>query len=216
MYLWATSCQAFIAKVFLPQMCLNTICDYYSFCRDIAVEKMKKQQITFNATEEITIELQIDESIFGKKCKYNRGKTIYKEVSQQALHKCHFEIVESRDEATLMKIITDHVPKKANVKIVSDGRASYNKLRNLGYDHCVVVHKETFVNEYGHHTNSIESIWSQVKCWFSSMQGVWDKHFDHYLCEFLYRYNNAKGGRAFCWNQLLSDIAVFYTTNQHS
>ena len=83
------------------------------------------------------------------------------------------------NEATLLKIITDHVPKTANVKIVSDGWASYNKLKNLGYDHCVVVHKETFVNEDGHHTNSIESIWSQVKCWFSFMHGVRDKHFDH-------------------------------------
>ena len=80
---------------------------------------MKKQPITFNATEETTIELQIDESIFGKKCKYNRGRPFKRRwivgISQQAFHKRHLEIVESRDEVTLLKIIM--FPKQLMLKL---------------------------------------------------------------------------------------------------
>ena len=71
-----------------------------------------------------------------------------------------------------------HVPTTTLVKIVSDGWAAYNKLTEMGYQHCTVIHD--VVNAGGEHNNSVESLWSQVKMWFASMHGVHEAHFDHY------------------------------------
>ena len=78
----------------------------------------------------------------------------------------------------------------------------------MGYQHAVVIHKEEFVNSEGEHTNSVESVWSQVKAWISSMHGVKREFLQNYLCEFMYRYNQESGsGRGMCWNQLKKDIS---------
>ena len=66
------------------------------------------------------------------------------------------------DQETRLSKIEKHVPKSSNVRIVSDGWASYNSLSSRGYTHSVVVHKEEFVNSEEYHTNSVESVWSQL------------------------------------------------------
>ena len=86
-------------------------------------------------------------------------------ISDAKNHKCYLELVESRDQATLLPIIERCVPKTSNIKIVSDGWASYSSLADRGYQHSVVIHKEEFVNAQGEHTNSVESLWSQLECW---------------------------------------------------
>ena len=49
------------------------------------------------------------------------------------------------------------------MKIISDGWSAYSKLEAAGYTHFVVIHKEEFNNKAGDTTNSIESVWSQLK-----------------------------------------------------
>ena len=45
----------------------------------------------------------------------------------------------------------------------------------------------------------------------SQMHGVRDAHFDHYNCEFMYRYDTyCKSGRLFAFEVLLKYIAEFY------
>ena len=132
-------------------MRIQTIYDYYNFCRDITIEMNDKNSVNFHPTDNMQIELQIDESVFGKKCKYNRGKPhnnywIFG-ISDSKNHKCLLKIVENRSEETLMGIIEHFVPKQSSIKIISDGLASYSKLRERGYNHAVVIHKEEFVNE---------------------------------------------------------------------
>ena len=58
----------------LKKLDKNTVNDYFTFCRDITVKRFKEDPIMFDAPSEKLITLQTDESIFGKKCKYNRGK----------------------------------------------------------------------------------------------------------------------------------------------
>ena len=214
MYLWSTSCQGFMVKHLLPEVNTETIYDYFSFCRDITVQKMKREPVLFGNEDDADVQVEVDESIFGKKCKYNRGRPFKRRwlfgISDSKKHKCHMEIVDSRDETTLLNIIEKHVSKRSNVRIVSDGWASYGKLQELGYQHSVVIHAEEFVNSEGYHTNSIESVWSQMKIWMNSMHGLNGNHFDRYLCEFLYRYNYSNGGRSCCWNQFLKDVAQYY------
>ena len=97
--------------------------------------------------------------------------------------------MEKRDEETLMALILKHLVKSSIMKMISDGWASYKNLKDMGYIHSVVIHKEEFVNAEGDHTNSIESVWSQLKNWISSMHGVHEENLEDYLAEFMFRYN---------------------------
>ena len=90
--------------------------------------------------------------------------------------------------------------------IISDGRKSYKDLGEMGYKHSIVIHQNVFVNAKEKHTNSVESIWSQLKCWFRSMHGVVRKNYQGYLSEFEFRYNMCGSGRAKCWKQFIAII----------
>lgn len=212
-YLWATGVPAFICQRLIPEVCEKTINDWYSFCRDICMENLKRHPVQFD-NEEVVVTTQIDESIFGKKQKYHKGKyfkrTWFFGISDQKQHKCYIEAVEKRDCSTLEGIILKHVKPNTTTTIVSDGWAAYNKLEELGYKHEVVIHEKEFVNNDGFHTNSIESIWSQVKAWFISMKGVKSELYPSYLAEFMYRYNYAGSSRGQCLEKLFEDIAEIY------
>ena len=134
--------------------------------------------------------------------KYHKGKYFQREwlfgITDQASHKVYVELVAKRDKDTLEDLIIKHVEKTTELRIVSDGWAAYSKLQELGYKHETVVHEPEFVNEDGYHTNSIESIWSQIKVWFSSMHGVQKKWYRSYLSEFMYPYNFAGSSRGCC------------------
>ena len=125
-------------------------------------------------------------------------------------HKCLILRVKDRTKETLTGLILEHVPKSARITIVSDGWALYQTLQDLCYKHAVVVHQEKFANSDGFHTNSIESVWSQLKVLTSSMHGVRKNHMDSYLCEFMFRYNNTGSGRGNCWKYLIEGIQSEY------
>ena len=214
MYSWSTGLQGYQLKHLIPNSPIDTVYDYFSFCRDVCLEYFKNNPVIFEPSSELQCELQIDESVFGKQCKYNRGRG-HKNywlfgISEPKSHKCALFWVNQRDRATLSPLIETHVPKTASVKIVSDGWASYEHLSSLGYKHSVVVHKDEFVNSEGEHTNSVESVWSQLKNWIRSMHGMSFSHREGYIAEFQFRYNIAKGSRANCFHQLISEIPNVY------
>ena len=70
---------------------------YTIICRDITVRKFRADHAIFNLDSESTVETQIDESIFGKKCKYNKGKPYKRRrffgLPQPSSHQCYLEIV---------------------------------------------------------------------------------------------------------------------------
>ena len=90
-----------------------------------------------------------------------------------------------------------------------DGQATINC-----YKHSVVVHSEEFVNSEGEHTNSVESVWSQAKCWIRSMHGVRRELLPNYLMEFVYRYNYCGSGRGMCWSRIKGDISKLYKVDE--
>lgn len=219
LYFWSASLQGYLAMNLMPNVNKNTIYDFYNFARDICVETIKQTDNFFKEDGDFEIELQIDESVFGKSRKYNRGKAFKQTwvfgISQPVHHRCYLELVKDRSATTLINIISKYVPRTARIKIVSDGWASYNSLSEMGYNHAVVVHKEEFVNQLGEHTNSVESVWSQAKNWIASMHGVRRENLDNYLCEFMFRYNFCGSSRGYCWTQLLENIAKIYKVNHH-
>ena len=216
LYFWSMGIQGFIAERMITNIIRKTIYDYYNFARDICVKYVESKICMFDLSGDFEIEIQVDESVFRKVRKYNRGKS-YKQtwifgISQPQNHKCYLQIVEDRTAATLVKIIKDRVPMEANIRIISDGWASYNTLRDEGYEYSIVVHKEEFVNDEGKNTNSVESIWAQMKNWIRSMHGLRREHLNNYICEFMFRYNLCGSTRASCMNHLLENIAEFYPT----
>ena len=94
---------------FLPHLNRKMIIDWYSFCRDVCIKHFIDNPVKFS-NGLVKSELQIDESIFGKKRKYHRGKNFKRfwvfGISNPDEHQIHIEIVDSRDRDTLEKIIS--------------------------------------------------------------------------------------------------------------
>ena len=167
---------------------------------------MIQEQISF-VGEGISASCQIDETLLGKSRKYNRGKAYAQTwlfgISQASEHKCCIIPVARRDEKTLMGLIKKHISTESKMKIISDGWAAYSKLEAAGYTHSVVIHKEEFKNKAGDTTNSIESVWSQLKTWVARMHGLDKHHLEEYISEFTFRYNFCGSSTGNCINQFL-------------
>ena len=217
-YFWSVGIPGNMTKRMMMDVPVNTIYDFYNFSRDICCQILTKDPVIFHSNNEIAIELQIDESLFGKSRKYHKGKHFKQQwvfgISDPASHNCWMEVVKDRTAETLCNIIERHIPKTNNLKIISDGWASYSKLTEMGYKHSVVIHSEEFVNSEGEHTNSVESVWSQAKCWIRSMHGVRRELLPNYLMEFVYRYNYCGSGRGMCWSRIKEDIAKLYKVDE--
>ena len=211
MRVWAAGIPGHQASTLVPSASKTAIYHWFKVCRSIITRRINKDKVYFTGKDvEINKIVQIDESSFGKSNKYHRGKKFKNYwmfgISQPSEHKCLLIPVEKRDEKTLMKIILEHVDLNCEMRIVSDGWAAYRNLREAGYTHSVVIHKEEFVNKEGYHTNSIESIWSQFKNWINSMHGLRNSTQIEYINEFMYRYNICGGTRNNALEPFLSDL----------
>ena len=120
--------------------------------------------------------------------------------------KCIVEIVPDAKRDTLLPIIQRHIPQGSI--IYSDGARIYSCLEQVGYQHSVVIHSETFVTEAGIHTNSIENLWSNIKAKFKTMRGSNENTIPFHLDEFIYRWNRKYDGDFV--PLFFRDIARFY------
>lgn len=157
-----------------------------------------------------TTTVEIDESLFGKKAKYHRGRH-YKNVwvfgmVERQTRKLSMHVVGDRRKTTLMPILEKHVDKRA--KIFHDDWASYRDLESYGYDHATVNHSKEFVSPDGTCTNTIEGIWGLIKSRIKKMHGISNPNqTQDYLDEFVYRYMN----RYTLWSQFFTDVAHKFT-----
>ena len=71
-------------------------------------------------------------------------------------------VVKRRDAATLLPIIKRNATIGSDIH--SDEWRAYRQLKNLGYKHFTVNHKENFVNpKTGKHTQLVECLWNVNK-----------------------------------------------------
>ena len=102
--------------------------------------------------------VEIDESLFGKKQKYNRGRPTKKVwifgLVERGTRKTYFTPVTDRSSATLLPIIKDRV--SIGTMIYHDDWAVYRDLHKHGFQHDTVVHTKEFVSQTGACTNTIE------------------------------------------------------------
>ena len=182
----------------LHQCALNTGMDYRhtavnwaSYIRELFC------QYVFDTYERITFdgEVEIDESIFGRKVKYHKGQPrglriwIFGLIERQT-NRIILYPVDSRNSETLIPLIQKHV--RPGTRIYSDSWAAYMHLNTLCYQHFTVVHKTTFKQRYRNvdtgevldcHTNRIEGAWKICKDHFRRINGTNRKLFEQHIAE---------------------------------
>lgn len=96
------------------------------------------------------------------------------------------QLVENRNAQTLLPIIQDWcLPGSI---IISDGWSAYNNIRDLGYEHRVVIHENHFVDPYtGTHTNNVEAYWQRCKRRFKRMYGTSRALLPSHVDEFMWQ-----------------------------
>ena len=149
--------QIYQAEKFLTDIAHSTIVHFYDTLRHRIIAKGSAMQMDGYVFGSAMV-VEIDESLFGKKQKYNRGKQTKKQwvfgLVEQKTRKTHFQCVTSRDRDTLFPIIAQHV--KSGTMIWSDEWKAYHNLCDEGYGHGSVSHKYEFKSKDGVCTNTIE------------------------------------------------------------
>lgn len=137
-------------------------------------------------------EVELDESYFGGKRKYLRGRSVKQKVPVFGIlkrnGKVYTQIVSDVSRETLMRIIrTKVVPDSI---VYTDSWKSYDGLIIDGYRHYRINHQREFARSKGNHINGIESFWSYAKRKLVKHYGVPPKRFYYYLKEIEFRFNN--------------------------
>ena len=201
------------AHYMVPDVSIHTIYDWYNFYRDLMSKELLENTSQIGGADDI---VEIDESKWGRKRKYNRGRVcgekpwIFGMISRKS-GKVILEQVPRRDKETLIPIIIRHVHPQST--IFHDDWAAYRELHVHGYNHDVVNHSENFVNpNTGAHTQTIEGFWQKAKNPFKNMHGQTNDKIPIYLDEVVFRWNN-KGKDMF--KLMISLISKHYNPNSH-
>ena len=191
----------------------KTISSYNKMCRDICFSIVMDESNASIGGQGLTVE--IDESKFGKR-KNNKGRVIdgqwifggiCRETKEMFLVS-----VAKRDKLTLLPIIKDRI--KPGTTIVSDGWAAYRTLNSEGYTHKVVNHSQNFVDPTtGAHTQTIESLWWQIK---RQLPETYSRHNQLYLhlAEYMWRQLRRDSDDLFV--AFLLDVSKYFNGNVSS
>ena len=135
--------------------------------------------------------VEIDETKLGAKRKYNRGRLnpgldtwLFGGVDR-VTKKIFLRVVDDRTRNTLLPIIQENI--ELGTMIYSDTWAPYFTLNQNGYNHAMVNHSVEFVSDEGVCTNTIESLWSEIKAGLKIRRGFGKAQVEGYLDEFMYR-----------------------------
>ena len=104
--------------------------------------------------------------------------------------------------------LEEHIDKDCNMINVDDDRSSNKNLSSAGYLHSVVIQKTSFVNNQADHTNSINSICSQLKSWMSSLHEVDKSIFEEIPSVFRFNYCVSVGCHVDCFEQFLQELRI--------
>lgn len=190
----------------------NTVYDWYNLYRDIMSRSLIDTPIQIGGAGSI---VEIDESKWGHKRKYNRGRIVQegtwvfgiieRGTGRVALFTCNSR---SADEL-IPKIIRVVLP---GTTVMSDEWAAYSSLSRRGYHHLTVNHSQNFVDPVtGSHTQTIEGFWSNSKVYFKRMHGVKSPQIPAHLDEIMFRWNHKTED---IFSLMLQQIANFYPVEE--
>ena len=174
----------------------STSVDWASHIRELFKDDFMRNTIH----KKISGEIEIDESLFGRRVKYHRGnpnvgvKVWVFGMVERSSNSIILYPVNDRSEETLLPLIERHVEKGSS--IYSDGWSAYWDLNNRGYKHFTVLHKYSFKKVYVEtatkkevvvHTNRIEGAWKHAKAHFRKMSGTLSSQFEGHMAEVIWR-----------------------------
>ena len=194
----------------------STAVNWASFLRELFKEHFH------SSIKERTIsgEIEIDESLFGRKIKYHRGNPhpglriwIFGLVERKS-NTIILYPVGDRSKDTLIPLIQHHIAPGST--IYSDGWSAYCDLNSLSYDHFTVLHKYCFKKVYVNqttnqtvvcHTNAIEGALKHAKDHSRKMAGTQLSQFEGHMAEIVWR-SEAKGN---LYNSFFNLLRSVYT-----
>ena len=175
----------------MPHISKTTVCSCVTALRDI-MAKTHRSSAPKLGGDVLGQIIEMDESLFGKKRKNNKGREFKKSwvfglVDRNTRTLC-LQIIKQRNTQTRIPIIQDHVDITAT--IYHDDCAVYRHLDQYGYRHNVVVHTKEFRAKDGTHTNTIEGIWGVLKQRLGRMHGIRHENLQNFLDEYCFRFQN--------------------------
>lgn len=164
----------------------NTTDRIYQVMRERLARYQEASQTFFKG------KIELDESYFGGKRKFLKGRTIKQKIPVFGIlkrnGKVYTQIVPDVAGTTLRAIIRKKIRKGST--IYTDGWRSYDGLIVDGYRHYRINHDQIFVRNKRNHINGIESFWSYAKNKLVKHYGVTANRFYFYLKEMEFRFNN--------------------------
>ena len=138
-------------------------------------------------------EVEADESYFGGYRKGRRGRGAAGKVAVSGLLKRNGKVytvaVPNTQTATLLPIIREQV--KPDSIVYTDCYKSYDVLDVSEFSHLRINHSTHFA-ERQNHINGIENFWNQAKRHLRKFNGIPKEHFELYLKECEWRFNNSE------------------------
>ena len=138
-----------------------------------------------------TGEVEVDESYFGGRRKGKRGRGAGGKVPVFGLlkrgGKVYTQVIPDAKATTLMPIIKGRIAPDSIV--YSASLPSYNALDISDFKHFRINHSKLFADKKNH-INGIENFWNQAKRHMRQFNGVPKHHFNLFLKECEFRFNN--------------------------
>ena len=162
----------------------NTAAYYFHRLRQLIYKTVEDETPLFG-------EVEVDESYFGGRRKGKRGRGAGGKVPVFGILKrggrVYTKVIPDTRSTTLMRIIEDKIVPDSIV--YTDSYRSYNVLDVSDFHHVRVNHSYLFAKGRNH-INGIENFWNQAKRHLRKFNGVPKEHFELYLKECEWRFNN--------------------------
>jgi transposase len=159
---------------------------YFQRLREIIAAQVEQESY-----EVFEGEIEVDESYFGGTRKGLRGRGSSGKVPVFGLlkrgGKVYTKVISDASSTTLLPIIASKVVPDSIV--YSDCWRSYNALDVSGFKHYRINHSKIFADKHNH-INGIENFWNQAKRHMRKFNGVPKTHFELFLKECEWRFNN--------------------------
>jgi transposase len=165
----------------------KTAAFYFHRLREIIAYELEQEGLAMFAGE-----IEVDESYFGGARKGKPGRGAAGKIPIFGLLKrggrVYSKIIPDASGETLMPIMTSKIVPDSIVYFYS--WRGYNVLDFSDFKHYRINHSETFVDAKNH-INGIENFWSQAKRHLRKFNGVPKAHFELFLKECEWRFNNS-------------------------
>ena len=185
-----------LMKYFVAGSTARTAAELAGIHRNTAIRFFHKLREKIALKQQDRIEqfcgkVELDESYFGGVRKGKRGRGAAGKVAVFGIlkrgGKVYTQIILDAKTDTLMPIIRQKI--EPDSIVYTDCWRAYNALDVSEFKHYRINHSQLFANKHNH-INGIENFWNQAKRHLRKFNGVPREHFNLFLKECEWRFNN--------------------------